>query len=189
MKRVLIMHGTAGNSQENWFPWLKVELEKKGYIVWVPNLPGSEHPSIHTYNKFILGHKQFNFNADTIIVGHSSGAVATLGLLQELPENTKINKVYLVGAFNGDLGWSELKNFYEKPFDFELIKTKANQFIFIHSDNDPYCPLEHAQFLAQQTDGELIVIPGQKHFSVSTMGEKYTEFPELLSKIKDDLNN
>ena len=32
MKNALILHGTQGNSGENWFPWLKKKLEEKGYI-------------------------------------------------------------------------------------------------------------------------------------------------------------
>ncbi|PIS16086.1 hypothetical protein COT62_00225, partial [Candidatus Roizmanbacteria bacterium CG09_land_8_20_14_0_10_41_9] len=62
-------------------------------------------------------------------------------------------------------------------------KSKAKHFIFIHSDNDPYCPLEHAQFLSKKLHGKLIVKKGQKHFSVSTFGKKYSKFPFLLKEI------
>jgi len=121
---------------------------------------------------------------DSILIGHSSGAVAILGLLQALPDNVKVDICYLVGSFKDDLGWDTLDGLFETPFDFEKIKQKANRFVFIHSDNDPYCPLNHAEFLSKKLSGELIVKKGQKHFSISTYGEDYKKFPFLLELIK-----
>lgn len=120
------------------------------------------------------------------LVGHSSGAVAILGLLQTLPKETKVDSCYLVGAFKNDLGWESLKDLFETPFNFDLIKTKANRFVFIHSDDDPYCPLDHAEFLSHKLGGELVIKTGQKHFSIGTFGEAYRRFPYLLNKILED---
>ena len=184
MKNALILHGTNNNSKGNWIPWLKNKLEDKGFKVWTPNLPKATHPNIKRYNKFLLS-KNWDFNQDSIIIGHSSGAVATLGLLQVLPEKTKVNTCILVGTFNDDLGWDVLDGLFETPFDWQKIKKKAKKFIFIHSDNDPYCPLEHAQFQAKKLDGELHLLKGQKHFSFNTMGEKYKKFPFLLKLLNE----
>ncbi len=185
MKNALILHGTNGSSQENWFPWLKQQLEEAGYTVWVPDLPGADAPNLKTYNKFIFTDHDFKITPETILIGHSSGAMAILGLLEALPENFQVKASYLVGAFKNDLGWEALKAIFAKPFDFEKIKHKSKAFYFIHSDNDPYCPLDHAEFLNEQLGGKLIVMPGQKHFSVGTYGEEYREFPELAKWIID----
>jgi predicted alpha/beta hydrolase family esterase len=90
-----------------------------------------------------------------------------------------VNKCILVGSFKDDLGWDSLKELFLVPFNFEKIKKHAKEFIFIHSDNDPYCPLEHAEYLSQKLSGKLIVIKGQGHFS----GEKVT-IPEMLDAVK-----
>ena len=185
MRNVLILHGTNSDSRENWFPWLKRELSALGYSVWCPDLPRADTPNIRRYNEFIFANKSFVFSEETLVVGHSSGAVAALGLLQHLPPEVKVGYVYLVSAFKDDLGWKELKELFAEPFDLNLIKRKAKGFIFIHSDNDPYCPLKHARFLARNLGGRLIIIPGNKHFSVGTMGERYREFPKLLEIIRD----
>lgn len=183
MKNALILHGTKGHSKENWFDWLKIELEKNKWQVWVPDLPQSDEPNVERYNSFLFSNKKWQFDNDSVLVGHSSGAVAILGLLQSLPDGIKIDTCYLVGAFKDDLGWDSLKSLFDKPFDFKKIKDKAKNFVFIHSDNDPYCPLDHAKYLAKEMNGQLIVKKGQKHFSVGTMGKSYEEFPFLLQTI------
>lgn len=184
MKNALILHGTGGYPTENWFDWLRQELVKLGFAVSVPQLPNCDRPNIKTYNKFLLKEKSFQFNEESVLVGHSSGAVAIFGLLQDLPDSIKVDTCYLVGAFKNNLNWKSLNGLFEEPFDFAKIKSKARRFIFIHSDNDPYCPLEHAQFLAKELSGELIIQEGQKHFSVGTFGEEYRKFPFLLELIK-----
>lgn len=183
MKNALILHGTSGSSKGNWFPWIKGKLEEKGWIVWIPDLPGAEKPNIERYSEFILENKDWEFNEDSWIIGHSSGAVATLGLLQNLPENVVINMAVLVGSFKDNLGREDLSDLFIKPFDFEKIKKHAKKFILIHSDNDPYCPLDHAKYLAKKLQGELLIKEGQEHFSYSAGGPKYKKFPSLLELI------
>ena len=182
MKKALILHGTSSNSRSNWFPWLKQQLEELGWAVWVPDLPGAHNPNIKRYNQYILEHKPWEFDDETVIIGHSSGAVEALGLLQQLPNSNHIKQCILVGAFKNNLNWPNLDGLFEEPFDFRKIKKQANKFLFIHSDDDPYCPLEHAEYLAKETGGELKVMPGQKHFSVET-DPKFSTFPELLQLV------
>ncbi len=187
MKNALILHGTNGTSQDNWFPWLATQLKERGYSVWMPDLPGADAPSIARYTTFLTGPNyngtEFSFGPDTVIVGHSSGSVAALGLLQALPLETTVGTVICVGAFKDTLGWEALKNFFTPELEFPRIRKKARKILFIHSENDPYCPMEHAGYLAVQTGGELKIIPHQKHFSIETMGEQYKAFPELLNSI------
>ncbi len=183
MKNVLILHGTDGYPTENWFDWLKTELEKEDYKVWVPQLPDCSKPNISKYNEFIFTNRDWDFNEESILVGHSSGAVAILGLLESLPEDTVIDSCYLVGSFKDNLNWDALDELFLKPFDFEKIRRKAKKFIFIHSDDDPYCPLEHAKYLRKNLDGTLILLRGQKHFSIGTAGKEYSKFPFLLDLI------
>lgn len=189
MKRAVILHGTNADSQSNWFPWLRAELESIGYEVWVPDLPGAERPNLARYNELLLG-RGWDFQ-DNVLIGHSSGSLAALGLLQALPADVTVDRVYLLGAFTErlaeDPSWEALRELFEKPFDFKHIKQKAKEFIFIHADNDPYCPIEQARELQSKLDGEFIVMPGMGHFSAG-LDPRFTKFPELLELIKEKTN-
>ncbi|MES2014755.1 MAG: alpha/beta hydrolase, partial [Patescibacteria group bacterium] len=142
-------------------------------------LPDSALPSISKYNHFIFS-SPWQFNSASILIGHSSGAVEVLALLQQLPEGVVVDTVVLVGAFKDDLGWESLQHLFDIPFDFEKIRAHAKRFVFIHSDNDPFCPLEGAEYLSEELGGELVVVPGAYHFSIGTGGERFRELPILL---------
>lgn len=108
MKKALLLHGTDGSSVSNWLPWLKDQLESEGWQVWVPDLPQANEPNIKRYNQHIFKNKDWVFDEQTIIIGHSSGAVAALGILQELAEGVKVAETVMVGSFKDDLGWPNL---------------------------------------------------------------------------------
>jgi len=181
MKNALILHGLGNSSQGNWFPWLKRKLENKGWKVWVPDLPQSYKPNIKRYNEFIFDNKDWIFNENSVIIGHSAGAVAILGLLQEFKNNKQVDTCILVGSFKDNLDVGVLDGLFEEPFDFEKIKKHAKRFVLVHSDNDPYCPLEHAKYLAEKLSGELIIKKGQGHFNLNLgKDSKYKKFPFML---------
>lgn len=184
MKNALILHGTQGGSNDNWHPWLKKELENKGYKVWLPDLPGAEHPDLKRYLRFIFSNKEWEFNSESVIIGHSSGAVATLAILNELQDKISINTCILVSVFekNSPGGkWSPNKDLFNYKFDLQHIKNKVRDLVFIISDNDPYCTVEYVKKLGSSLGGKVIVTHGDGHFSVASGGEKYKKFP-LIKK-------
>ncbi len=182
MKNVLILHGTENNAQGNWFPWLKTELEKREFRVWCPDLPHADHPDLKRYSDYIFGNKDWHFGKDSILIGHSSGGVAALKLLQQLPEGVIINTCFTAGAFIKTHGWENIKGLFTNPFDFEAIKSHARRFVIFHSDDDPYVPLSDAKDFQNKLSADLIVMKGQGHFNLEK-GPQYKQFPELLEKI------
>lgn len=72
--------------------------------------------------------------------------------------------------------------FPPEGFDFARIKSKAERIAFLHSDDDPYCPLEQAKYLAEQLDAPLTVAHEGKH-----LGSNFTELPQVWEIIKEDL--
>lgn len=188
MKRAVILHGTDGKPEESWRPWLREKLEAEGYEVWIPALPGNHTPNRKVYGDFLFG-QGWDFT-DNLVIGHSSGAVEVLNLLMD-ERLAKVKMAVMVGAWSGGLPMSYEEGndqfahlFPPEGFDFELMKSKAEKIAFFHGDNDPYCPLEQAKFLAEKLDASLTVIPGGGH-----LGSAYTEFPQLWDAIKENLRN
>lgn len=180
MKNALILHGTKGSPKDNWFPWLKEELEKENYKVWLPQLPGSEEPKLTGYIKFILGNKNWKFSSESVIIGHSSGAITALALLNELPENTIIDTCILVAIFEKNSpggAWEPNVSLFDYTFDSEKIKKQSKRFILFASDNDPYCPLSYINNLAKKLNGKLVMVKAAGHFN-KDFG--YAKFPLLL---------
>jgi hypothetical protein len=52
-KRAFIIHGYLGYPEEPWQPWLKVELERRGFEVALPKMPRADHPTISEWIGFI----------------------------------------------------------------------------------------------------------------------------------------
>ena len=130
MKNVLILHGTFGSSQENWFPWLENELEKIGYQVFVPQFPSPPVVPSKISEWFdVFKEYEKYLDEDTLIIGHSLGGIFTLRILEKI--NEPINATFLVGTPIGVqpiLNYERDESFSGFDFDWQNIKTKAKYF-------------------------------------------------------------
>lgn len=181
MKNILILHGTQGSPRGNWFQWLRRELQKRKYKVWVPKLPNPGKPRISKNVKYVSANKRWNFNAQSILVGHSSAPLTILGILNELPEGTVVDKCILVAPLTKS-DWEPNSELFDYDFDFKKIRTKAKHFIIIHSDTDPYTPLDQPKDLAKKLGAKLIIKKNEGHFNLEK-GPQYKKFPFLLDLI------
>jgi uncharacterized protein len=185
MPNVFIIHGSNGYPEENWFPWLKREIEQMDIDCTVPAFPCGETHSLELWYREFENYLP-KINEDTIFVAHSRGVSFVLNLLNDFEYH--INSLYMVGGFTAYL-WqdekSENDSFFAKSFDFGKIKKRCKNFINIYSDNDPYIPIEHSQKLSEITNATELIIPNAGHFNTQS---GYTSFPKLLELIKFRLN-
>lgn len=98
MSRAIIVHGWTGSSTSDFFPWVKEELEKKGYEVIVPNMPDTDNPKIEKWVPY-LAQVINEVQESDILIGHSMGCQTILRFLESLPRGKKIEKVVLVAGF------------------------------------------------------------------------------------------
>lgn len=183
MKTVIILHGTLGSPAGNWFAWLKSELENKGVRVWLPQLPHAEQPSLKEWADFIHAECPFAIDEETLIIGHSSGAIISLILAQQ--NVTPIGGVVAVSVFHDNsLKWEPNDKLFDVAFDWNAIQQHATKLLFIHSDNDPYVPLEQAQYVADNCKAEIVVVSGEGHFNLE-QSPSYKAFPKLLEILEE----
>lgn len=178
---VFIIFGIDGKPNENWFPWLKSELEKIGINVIVPEFPDTSNPNLDSWLDFFSKYEN-DIDENTILIGHSLGVSFILNYLEKT--NKKINSAFLVAGFIGELGVEfedKIKEFTHKKFDFEKIKKNCKKFVLYNSDNDPYVPLQKGLDLSQKLNSQLHIIKGAGHFNTSA---GYNKFERLLEDIK-----
>jgi len=138
---------------------------------------------IHSLLKFFKEECPVSINEETLIVGHSSGAILALIIAQNNAE--KVGAIVDVSVFHDNsLDWEPNSRLFDAEFDWNSIKNGVNKLIFVHSDNDPYVPLNQAQYVADNTGADLIVIPGEGHFNLE-QSEDYRQFPKLLDILKE----
>jgi predicted alpha/beta hydrolase family esterase len=179
MKNAIILHGTGTKKDEFWFPYMKNELEKIGYEVWLPQLPNNEHPNLKEWTPYILSGGKFT--EDTVLIGHSAGSQIILSVLANI--DAKINKAILVSGY-AKLLREDADGENEKEPAWDVIKLHAEEFIFINSDNDPWgCDDTQGKIMVDNLGGKLI-IRHDGHMGSTTYNQPYTEFPLLVELIK-----
>lgn len=179
MKRAVIIHCWDGNPEYCWYPWIKEELEKLGYAVAVPFFEKGDPVMTNRVSKLeeVVGTPDENL----ILIGHSVGGPTILRYLERLEPSEKIRGVVMVAGFTDNLGFDELQNFFEEDIDYREIQKHCDHFTFIHSDNDPYVPLEHGKKLREAIGGKVVVIKEAGHFSGD---DNCTELPEVMRVVK-----
>jgi len=185
MTNVFIIHGTGGNPEINWFPWLKKELEKLGCKVLVPEFPTPENQSLESWMSVFEKYRKY-LDENSVVVGHSLGSAFLLSVLESL--DMPIKASFFVSGFIGFLNNPDFdglnKTFVDKPFDWKKIRKNCKRFYVLNSDNDPYVPLEKGKILAKNLEAELTVLKNAGHINQES---GYTKSDLLLEMVKKEI--
>ncbi len=185
MKRLVIIHGWADSPEGSWFPWLKREAEKLGFIVFIPAMPDPNHPKIQPWVA-TLSRVVKDPDQDTFFIGHSIGCQTILRYLETLPSTTKIGGVLFVG------GWFSLKSletdeekaiaqpWIDTPIHFRKIRPMIPKSVALFSDNDPWVSLDNADQMKRELGARIIVEKQKGHFLAS---DGVTQLPRALQEL------
>lgn len=162
-----------------WFPWLYGELTKLGIEVIAKDYPDAYICRAEYWLPYV---KNLGADENTILVGHSTGAIAAM----KFAEENKILGSILVAGYYTDLGDPEEREsgYFNTPWQTEKIKHNQKWIVQFHSTDDPWISNEEAYLVHDNLQTELHEFSDRGHFGVDKPHEK---FPELLEVIMEKL--
>lgn len=180
MKNATLFHGTSSTPNSFWFPYLKTELEKKGYHVSIPALPDADHPDLKNWLPAALKEKITN---QTVLIGHSAGAPLILSVLENI--NLKLEQAILIAGYARPKGKNpKPEAILQDKYNWQKIKSNVENLIFINSDNDPWgCDDKEGEYMRKNLGGKLIIQKGEGHMGSDSFNQPYKKFPLLLELI------
>lgn len=188
MKKVYLIHCWEGSSEDNWYPWLKEELEKKNIDVEVFDMPDSENPRIETWVKHLEENVK-DIDEHTYFIGHSIGCQTIMRFLEKLHKHKRVGGCVFVA------GWINLtKEAYEDEedkklmnpwmtnhIDFSRVLDHCDNFLAIFSKDDPYVPLTDSEIFKDKLGAKIVITDGREHF---TSEEEPIVLNEVLKFVK-----
>ncbi len=178
----VFLHAYKGSPGEDFWPWLKKELQEKGHKIYAPQLPNPSDPNIEEQVEFVL--KNHKLNKDTIIVTHSLGGVVAMKLLPKL--KSRIFGVVMIAPplrteFLDGKRRPTLEKATDWKFDFPSIREKAGWISVVKDISDDIVPANHPEEIAWKLNAKLVEVNACKpHFNSP-------EEPAILSETTPDI--
>lgn len=89
----------------------------------------------------------------------------------------------MVAGFTSNLGYKELKSFFQNEIDWKKIKTHCQKFTVIHSDNDYFVSTHYADLFQEHLGAKKIIKHDMGHMS------KNTELPIVYEALNELIKN
>lgn len=199
--KFLIVHGSYGSPDGNWFPRLKEKLELLNQDVLVPRFPTDDWDEVtkrgekkatksQNLNNWLKAFKEVVLpwakDEKVVIIGHSLGPLFILHALRKYELN--VDAAIFVSPFlhipRNKRFWQidvANKTFYKHSFNFSDLKRQIHMSFVLSSDRDPYVPAEKAKEFAQKLGSSFIPVLGGQHLSSEF---NQNEFPLVLELCK-----
>lgn len=176
-----IIHRWYGNSECDWIPWLRAELEKRNIGTIAYNMPDTNRPKMNEWVSFISRAVE-NPNEETYFIGHSIGCQAIIRYMSGLPEGVVVGGAVLVAPWvkvvNLEEGEDEIaKPWSETPIDWGNVKRHAKRFTILYSDNDMWVTKSEAKSIGNNLNAKLVLDKNKGHF---TEEDNVIQLPSVL---------
>lgn len=171
--KVILLPGNGGCSPaDSWYPWVERELGALGLEVINRQFPDSVKARAQYWLPFI---DELGADASTILIGHSSGAVAAM----RYAETHRLCGSVLVGVCHTDLGdaFEAQSGYYAAPWQWPQIRDNQEFIAVYNSTDDPHIPIAEARHVAAQLKASYFEFTDRGHFLES-------RFPEVVEFVR-----
>lgn len=195
----VIVHGSYGSNEGNWFPELKERLEDLGQSVLLPQFPIEDldevvktgpgfvpkKQTLDNWLAFFERLKRKFGNEPLCFVGHSLGPLFILHAVQKF--DLQFDSAIFVSPFldlkTGRFEFDEInKSFYKTDkFDWETLRRLIPTSYVLYSDNDPYVPTDKPLEFAKRLDSSVIAVKRAAHMNSEV---NMNEFPLVYELCK-----
>jgi serine hydrolase len=175
--KAILIHGNGGcTAGDIWLPWLERELTALGLEVINQTFPDN----IKARAQYWLPHIE-SLGADerTILIGHSSGAVAAMRYAEE----HRLLGSILIGVCHTDLGdsFEAASGYYETEWQWQRIRENQQWVAIYSSTDDPHIPIAEPRFIAAQLRCSYFEFTDRGHF-IDTH-----QFPDVVNLVRRKL--
>ncbi len=182
LTKIIFLPGNGGGGpRDNWFPYLEKKLIALGCEVIAEEFPDNILARESFWLPFV---KSLGADENTILIGHSSGAIAAMRYAEQEP----ILGSVLVGTYHTDLGLESEKQsgYFYRPWNWDLIRNNQQWIAIFAGKDDPWIPVEEPRYLNKMLDAYYFEFPKAGHF-----GGDYVklEFPEIVTFIRQRLES
>lgn len=192
----VVLHGSGGSPEENWFPALKQRLERLGQEVVVPRFPvgkgnrvtehGRTEQSLQSWLEAARDLVKQAKGRQLVLVAHSLGPLFALHLIDRFDFNVDcliaVSPFFQLDSQRIPEQISRVnQTFYRQDFDFDKIKRHVKAVYVLYSENDPYVPKATSLVFAAKLGASAIMVRGAGHMNADI---NMNEFPLVLELCK-----
>lgn len=168
--KIILIHGNGGcTAADGWLPFVERDLSALGLDVVNRTFPDNVRARASVWLPFL---EELGADERTVIIGHSSGAVAAL----RYAESHRLLGSVLVAVCHTDLDdpGERASGYYQGPWRWDDIRRNQEWTAIFQSDDDPHIPVAEARFVAAQLRANYFEHTDRGHFT------SREAFPELV---------
>ncbi|KAH3765310.1 retinoblastoma binding protein 9 [Pelomyxa schiedti] len=151
--RIIVVPGNCVGWVEgaHWYRYVREVMAPHNVEVVLRDFPDPVYARESVWIPFLRD--ELHCDADTVVVGHSSGAAAAMRLAES---GVRLRGLALVSAYHTDGGdeTEAASGYFSRPFDWPRIIDNSGFIVQFHGADDPLAPVEEGRTISNHLNSE-----------------------------------